>query len=320
MPRQMKPKVCVVPKCGRRRTKGEYCWGHNGLIERGLPLDTPIRARPPTQCSLDGCHDPVQAKGLCPLHYARLKRGVPLDSPFDSRPKGAYKNVKNAKTTYEARVAARQAPAPMCACGCGRPTEFSPTKNAYLKYFRGHYRGFKPYKEETWLREQYVVNQRTVDSIAEECGVNRSSVRKYMRKFGIEARPQSESLRLGGKVRGKNNPSWKGGTTPERQRLYKTPEWKALVLAVWTRDGFKCQRCGVGNVSRTNRLHAHHIGTWAEYPELRTDMNNLVTLCKNCHLWVHSNDNRHRRFLKKGSRRNKHDTPPQPRNTAPKSR
>jgi len=314
MLREMSSTVCDVPDCGRARYRGLHCYGHLRLVEKGLPLDTPLkRAKPPEPCSVDECENPVTCRNLCRFHYGRYKRGVDLKAQFDSRPKGAYMNAKNAKTTYVERLESRNKPAPECACGCGTPTEFNSNKNEYRVYLKGHYRIFKPYKDEKWLREQYVVEQRMIDDIAAECGVNTTSIKRYMNRFGIKARLQKESLRIGGKSKGKNNPAWRGGTTPERQRLYKTPEWKELVLSVWTRDGFKCKRCGVGNVSRTNRLHAHHIGTWADYPELRTDMKNLVTLCQNCHLWVHSNQNTRRRFLKKGSRRNKHDIPPVPR-------
>lgn len=309
MAREMSSKVCEVPDCGRARTKGLHCYGHFKLFENGLPLDTPLkRAKPPKPCSVDGCENPVISKNLCRFHYVRQQRGITLDNPFDDRPKGRpYKNVKNAKTTFEDRLALRNGVAPQCRCGCGTLTEYNSKKHRHNVYANGHLNGFKPYKDEKWLREQYVVKQRMIDEIATECGVTTSSIKRYMNRFGIEARPQKESLRIGGKSKGKNNPAWRGGTTPERQRLYKTPEWKELVLAVWTRDGFKCKRCGVGNVSRTNRLHAHHIGTWADYPELRTDMKNLVTLCQSCHLWVHSNLNTRRRFLKRGSRRNRHD-------------
>jgi len=306
----MTSKACVI--CGRRRHRGDYCYGHYRLSKKGLPLDTPLaNAKPTEPCSIKGCEEPHSAKGLCSFHYGRKKRGVALETPFDSRPTGPYRNVKGTKSTYEERVVARKKKAPKCGCGCGELTKFS--NGEYRVYAKGHYRGFKPYKDETWLREQYEVKQQTIDEIAEECGVTGSSVKKFMVKFGIAVRPQAESLRIGGKVSGKNNPAWKGGTTPERQRLYKSKEWKELVLAVWSRDGFNCQRCGVGNVTRTNRLHAHHIGTWAEYPELRSDMKNLVTLCRECHQWVHSNANRYRRFLKKGSRRHRHETSSQPR-------
>jgi hypothetical protein len=160
-----------------------------------------------------------------------------------------------------------------------------------------HYRGWYPYKDEAWLRKEYEVKKRTVDDIAAQFGVQASSVRRFMSRFGIPVRSQAESLRLSGKSKGKNNPAWKGGTTPERQRLYKTPEWKALVQAVYKRDGYRCKRCKHHQDHGQHALHAHHIATWAEAPELRREMSNLVTLCNECHKWVHSRANKRRRFL-----------------------
>jgi hypothetical protein len=168
---------------------------------------------------------------------------------------------------------------------------FNSRKNTYRSYAVGHYRKNALYKDAEWLRSEYVDKGRTVDDIAASCGVRGSSVRHFMSQFGIQARTQSESLMLSGAVSGANNPSWKGGVTPERQKLYKTKEWKALVLSVWTRDNFKCVRCGHGQDHGEHALHAHHVATWASAPHLRTDIDNIVTLCHSCHLWVHSNAN-----------------------------
>jgi len=249
-------------------------------------------------CSVDGCGQTVVSLGLCNKHYGRQKRGVPLDKDWDPKaPRGPYV-VENAKLSYEERLAERMKDPPLCACGCGQLTTFSTTKGQFRRFVnRDHYRGWFPYKDEAWLRHEYEVNKRTIDDIAAEFGVKRSTVSNFMRKFGIRPRTQSESLRLSGKSKGKNNPSWKGGTTPERQRLYKTHEWKALVQAVYQRDGFRCKRCKHHQDHGRHALHAHHIATWAEAPELRTEMSNLVTLCNECHKWVHSNANKRRRFL-----------------------
>ena len=53
-------------------------------------------------------------------------------------------------------------------------------------------------------------------------------------------------------------------------------------LKVKERDNFKCIKCNseIG-------LNAHHVRSYKEYPELRTDINNGVTLCKKCHVKIH---------------------------------
>ena len=42
---------------------------------------------------------------------------------------------------------------------------------------------------------------------------------------------------------GKQSSNWKGGVTPERQKLYGTNEWKELVKFIFKRDGYVCKKC-----------------------------------------------------------------------------
>ncbi len=95
---------------------------------------------------------------------------------------------------------------------------------------------------------------------------------------------------------GENNPAWKGGVTPERQRLYATKEWNSINSKVFQRDNWVCQRCG-GKHSYRNQLHAHHIKSWADYPDNRLELSNLITICKKCHHWIHSKKNTKKDFL-----------------------
>ncbi|HMN30625.1 MAG TPA: HNH endonuclease signature motif containing protein, partial [Caldilineaceae bacterium] len=94
------------------------------------------------------------------------------------------------------------------------------------------------------------------------------------------------------------NPSWKGGVSPERQTFYRSEEWKKAVRAVWYRDGAKCRRCGLSreSVDSKGRFHVHHIVSFAN-KELRTNPDNLVLLCNDCHYFVHSQENINREFL-----------------------
>lgn len=55
--------------------------------------------------------------------------------------------------------------------------------------------------------------------------------------------------------------------------------WRKKVLA---RDNKKCVECGKGK-----KLHAHHILHWCDYPEYRINIDNGITLCKNCHSEKH---------------------------------
>jgi len=57
-----------------------------------------------------------------------------------------------------------------------------------------------------------------------------------------------------------------------------TPEYFAWKDSVLKRDNHTCQCCGF-----TENLQAHHIENYADNEDLRTDINNGITLCEGCH-------------------------------------
>lgn len=183
--------------------------------------------------------------------------------------------------------------APLCACGCGQNTHWNRSKNRWNTYFIGH-RGNPPYRDSDWLFEQYIELGKSASTIAQSVGATEDKILKYLRQFNIPRRNASEAHQ--GLQAGENNPAWKGGVTPERQRLYKTSEWKQLVKSIFKRDHYHCCRCDAPK-TQGRILHAHHIKSWADYPEFRSDPDNLITLCDGCHVWVHSLENTSREFI-----------------------
>lgn len=226
--------------------------------------------------------------------YQRLaQRGIPTRSI-----KEAYVGAKRTKPIKNLPPEG-EAP-PLCKCGCGSPVAWNQRANSWRAFVQGHYENPpRPYTDPAWLRHQYEGLLKSSSQIAEECGVAQGTITRRLRQFGIRVRPQAESLRLSGAVSGERNPAWNGGVTPERQRLYKTDNWSDLVKQVLQRDGYRCARCGRTKGDDDVILHTHHIAAWADYPELRFDPDNLITLCSLCHTWVHSSENTESEYIQR---------------------
>lgn len=89
----------------------------------------------------------------------------------------------------------------------------------------------------------------------------------------------------------RNRHPWNYGTgnaeyETEKQRLWSNGQLKEWMRKVKERDDYCCQICH--NVKRGKHLHAHHIKSFADYPDDRLDIDNGISLCKDCHYWVHN--------------------------------
>lgn len=76
------------------------------------------------------------------------------------------------------------------------------------------------------------------------------------------------SQNLYGKYRGDKNPSWKGG------------KWRWIKKQALLRDDYTCQICGL---REPEIMEVDHIKPKSIYPNFKNDLNNLITLCPNCH-------------------------------------
>lgn len=86
-------------------------------------------------------------------------------------------------------------------------------------------------------------------------------------------------LKLSKANRGQLSYRWKGGIYKTNNEIRRSPQYKRWQHAVYMRDGYLCQICGI----KGNKLNANHIKKFSDYPDLRFDINNGITLCVNCH-------------------------------------
>jgi hypothetical protein len=79
---------------------------------------------------------------------------------------------------------------------------------------------------------------------------------------------------------GENHPNYR----VEARRKNRGGSHHKWVNAVISRDRGTCQHCGATGIE----LHAHHIKSYKDHPELRFDLDNGITLCYKCHWQVHT--------------------------------
>lgn len=100
---------------------------------------------------------------------------------------------------------------------------------------------------------------------------------KKMAPFSEEWR-QKQSER-----KGENSANWKGGITPENHRIRTSKEMSNWKRTCMERDNFTCQKTGI----RGGKLVIHHINNFAKFPELRTCVENGITLSAEAHREFH---------------------------------
>ncbi len=94
-----------------------------------------------------------------------------------------------------------------------------------------------------------------------------------------------KKMRLQGRFVGEKSPRWIADRSKLRKysddnldrRSYAYSYWRRVV---YKRDGFCCK---INNSDCSGRIEAHHILSWKDYPELRFDVNNGITVCKYHH-------------------------------------
>lgn len=127
------------------------------------------------------------------------------------------------------------------------------------------------------LRELYIESGLGIEQVAGRVGCSPSAVQAALDRNSIGRRAWPPV--------GDDHPNWAGGHVPYG------PGWTAAKRRkVRDRDNRECQDCGMANDVHEKRhgqkLHVHHIrpARSVEDPEERNGADNLITLCRDCHL------------------------------------
>ncbi|MFQ5584307.1 MAG: FAD-dependent thymidylate synthase, partial [Calditrichia bacterium] len=153
-----------------------------------------------------------------------------------------------------------------------------------------------------WLNEQYNVHSKKIEDIAKSCGVSYHTIRKWIRKHGVQHTKggrsktpwnKAKKYKLGSRElsdrwleanrksrAGKASNFWKGGVSTDRENIGR---WTTQIAPkIHERNQWTCQLCH----QRKSKLHCHHIvPVWADESLARNETN-LTTICKECHLMI----------------------------------
>jgi 5-methylcytosine-specific restriction protein A len=104
-------------------------------------------------------------------------------------------------------------------------------------------------------------------------------------------------------------------TVEQKTKFYTSYAWKKLRQQVIERDNYECQECkrqgkvfiNTHEMNKSGKrkkisLIVHHLKELEEHPELALDIDNLETVCVNCHNKIHDRYYQWRGFEPKRNR------------------
>jgi 5-methylcytosine-specific restriction endonuclease McrA len=95
-------------------------------------------------------------------------------------------------------------------------------------------------------------------------------------------RTKESREKLSNSISGDKHWNWKGGVTPIHAQLRNNLDIKEWRRKVFEKDNYTCGICEV----RGGYLQAHHILPFSIFPQFRLNVENGITLHKECHLKI----------------------------------
>ncbi len=116
--------------------------------------------------------------------------------------------------------------------------------------------------------------------LSDEHRKSMSLERKERFKNGSPSKGKTWKLKDTTHLQGENNWRWISDRTKIKKSERGNPQYRQWRSDVLTRDKWTCQTCGLFG---EGKMETHHIKSFAKYPELRYELSNGVTLCRECH-------------------------------------
>ncbi len=161
-------------------------------------------------------------------------------------------------------------------------------KNCFKDYHKENYNYLK--RKEQFLKMKKICPKCKIN----QCSPTAKNCRKCIRLL------QKKGIIKVGKSFGKKEKhwNWKGGKTNLRNQIENLIQYRQWRSDIFTRDNFTCQKCEI----KGGYLHAHHKKTLSKIIEeyqIKTleqalnceelwNINNGITLCKECHKIIHN--------------------------------
>lgn len=92
-----------------------------------------------------------------------------------------------------------------------------------------------------------------------------------------------------------NHPNWKDNATVKQRGMRWTYEYRIWRQSILKRDNYLCQ---MPECNKDYNLQVHHIETMKKSPDMIYNLDNGITLCKNCHLSIASKEQDYEQIFK----------------------
>ena len=190
---------------------------------------------------------------------------------------------KNMSASHKGKASHRKGISNVEEYGQEKAKEIKQKKSgAALEYFEENSRNYPQRKGKTWIE---VIGEEK----AEKANRKRSEAllgKAHLEILGSEEKVIERNTKHAISMRETWREHWQENPPEDRNStLYDI--WRT---ACKTRDSFTCQHCGIkeADLPKTglqveDTLHVHHIKSWSEFPLLRYEVDNGLTLCVNCH-------------------------------------